>query len=171
LIVRWPGEVPAGVTEDAVVTSVDLFPTILALAGAAPAAPDPNLDGVSLVALLTRQGQFAPGPVYWHYPHYHPGGATPGGAIRDSDHKLIEFFEDDHVELYNLKDDLSETKDLAAEKPEMAAGLRKKLADWRRKVNARMPTPNPDYDPTKPPKWAARDTQRRLADAGVLFEE
>ena len=171
LIVRWPGVVPAGVTEDAVVTSVDFFPTILALAGAAPAAPDPNLDGVSLVALLTRQGRFAPGPVYWHYPHYHPGGATPGGAIRDSDYKLIEFFEDDHVELYNLKDDLSETKDLAAEKPEIAAGLRKKLADWRRKVNARMPTPNPDYDPAKPPKWAARDTQRRLADASVLFEE
>ncbi|HET6456890.1 MAG TPA: sulfatase/phosphatase domain-containing protein, partial [Armatimonadota bacterium] len=82
---------------------------------------------------------------YWHYPHYHR--CTPGGAIRDGDWKLIEFFEDGHVELYNLKDDLSETTDLAAKMPEKAEELRKKLADWRKSVDASMPTPNPDYEP------------------------
>jgi len=168
LIVRWPGVVPAGVTEEAVVTSVDFYPTILALAGVAPAEPDPAIDGTNRVPLLKRQGECPAVPVYWHYPHYHPGGATPGGAIRDGDDKLIEFFEDNRVELYNLKEDIGETKDLAAAMPEKAAALRRKLADWRLKVNARMPTANSDYDPKKAP---AKKAPRRVADAGLLFEE
>jgi len=171
MIVRWPGVVAAGVAEKAVVTSVDFFPTILALAGVAPAAPDPSIDGASLVPLLAPQGELAPVPVYWHYPHYHPGGATPGGVIRDGDYKLIEFFEDGRVELYNLKEDLGEKKDLAAAMPEKAAQLRRKLADWRRKTGARMPTPNPDYDPQKEPKRADKRSPPPLADAGPLFEE
>ena len=87
--------------------------------------------------------------LYWHYPHYHPGGATPYGAIRQGDWRLVEFYEDDRVELYDLKSDVGESKDLAAEKPEKARELRRKLAEWRKSVGAQMPSPNPNYEPSK----------------------
>ena len=148
MIVRWPGVVKPGTTSDEVVTSVDFFPTILEMAGAAP-DPDPKraLDGVSFAAVLKQTGRLTREAIYWHYPHYH--NTTPGGIIRAGDWKLIEYFEDGRVELYNLREDLGETRDLAAASPEKAQELRKKLADWRTSVGAQMPTPNPDYDPAK----------------------
>ena len=146
MIVRWPGVVKAGATCDEVVTSVDFFPTILEMAGAT-AEGAAGIDGVSIVPLLKQAGRLSREAVYWHYPHYH--NTLPGGAVRAGDWKLIEYFEDGRVELYNLKEDLGETKDLAAAMPEKAADLRKKLADWRKSVGAQMPTPNPDYDPAK----------------------
>ncbi|MBM4020548.1 MAG: sulfatase [Planctomycetes bacterium] len=148
LIVRWPGVVRPGSTSGEIVTSTDYFPTILEMAGAQPPAGR-ELDGVSIVPALRQTGRPARDAVYWHYPHYHPGGATPGGALRAGDWKLIEFFEDNHVELYNLKDDLGETKDLAPAMPDRAADLRRKLAAWRERMGAQMPAPNPDYDPAK----------------------
>ena len=147
MIVRWPGVVKPGSTSDAVVTSVDFYPTILAMAGAADPASD--VDGIDITAVLKGTGDLARDAVYWHYPHYHPGGATPGGIIREGPWKLIETFEDDRLELYNLHDDLGETKNLADAMPDRAAALRKKLAQWRRRVDAQMPTPNPDYDPKR----------------------
>lgn len=83
-----------------------------------------------------RKGSLERKAVYWHYPHYHPGGTSPAGAIRCGDWKLIEYFEDGHVELYNLKDDMSETTDLASKLPDKAAELKKMLADWRKSVGA-----------------------------------
>jgi len=148
LIVRWPGVVKAGTTSDEVVISVDFFPTILEMAGVAyEPGPKHALDGISFVSVLKQAGKLTREAVYWHYPHYH--NTTPGGIIRAGDWKLIEYFEDGRVELYNLREDLSETKDLAAASPEKAAELRKKLADWRTSVGAQMCTPNPDYDPSK----------------------
>jgi arylsulfatase A len=85
--------------------------------------------------------------LYWHYPHYHPGGATPYGAIRARDWRLVEFYEDMHVELYNLKDDVGEKHDRAKDLPEKAAELRDRLHAWRQAVGAQMPAPNPDYKP------------------------
>jgi len=150
LIVRWPGVVKPGTTSDEVVISIDFFPTILEMAGLAP-DPDPRhaLDGISFAAVLKQTGRLTREAVYWHYPHYHPGGATPGSIIRAGQWKLIEYFEDGRVELYNLREDLGEIKDLAAAMPEKTQELRKKLADWRASVGAQMPTPNPDYDPAK----------------------
>ena len=141
LIVRWPGKVKAGSTCDTPMISTDFYPTMLEMAGLKGSVP----DGVSIMPLLRQKGSIERKTFYWHYPHYHR--CTPGGAIRDGDWKLIEFFEDNHVELYNLKDDLGEKTDLAAKMPEKAGELRKKLADWRKSVNAAMPTPNPDYKP------------------------
>ena len=141
LIVRWPGKVKAGTVCDTPMISTDFYPTMLEMAGLKGSVP----DGVSIVPLLRQKGGTGQKTFYWHYPHYHR--TTPSGAIRDGDWKLIEFFEDNHVELYNLKDDLSETTDLAARQPEKAQELRKKLADWRKSVNAAMPTPNPEYKP------------------------
>jgi arylsulfatase A-like enzyme len=148
LIASWPGTIPAGKTCDAPVITPDWYPTILELAGVAR-APSQAVDGVSLVPLLREKGTLAREALYWHYPHYHPGGATPYGAIRQGDWRLVEFYEDGRTELYSLKDDVGEARDLAAEMPDRARGLQKNLADWRASVGAQMPTPNPNYEPPK----------------------
>ncbi|MDH7481284.1 MAG: sulfatase [Armatimonadota bacterium] len=148
LIVRWPGKVKEGSICNEVVTSTDYYRTICEIAGVKPPENQP-IDGVSIVSLLKQTGGINRKAVYWHYPHYHPGGTSPAGAIRCGDWKLIEYFEDGRIELYNLKDDVGETTDLAAKMPEKAAELRTMLADWRKSVGAAMPAPNPDYDPAK----------------------
>ena len=101
------------------------------------------MDGLSLVPLLKRHDAGATA-FYWHYPHYGNQGGAPGGAVRVGDYKLIEFYEDNRVELYNLRDDLGEQNDLAAEMPDKAAELRRMLHQWRSEVGALMPTPNPN---------------------------
>ncbi len=148
LIVRWPGKVKPGSRCDAPVTSTDYYSTILDIAKGSR-TPSRTSDGMSLVPLLTQAGSLERDAIYWHYPHYIPGRTSPAGAVRCGDWKLIEYFEDGRVELYNLKEDLSETTDLAARMREKAAELRKMLADWRESVGAVMPTPNPDYDPAR----------------------
>jgi arylsulfatase A-like enzyme len=143
-IARWPGRIAPGTTSDEPIISVDLYPTLLELAGA---RPDPGypLDGLSLVSLLfdrtTALGRQA---LYWHFPGYLGSGpnvwrTTPAGAVRMGDWKLQEFFEDGHVELYNLKDDLGEHHDLAATRPEKRDELHKMLRDWRAAIHAPMP--------------------------------
>jgi arylsulfatase A len=146
LIVKWPGVTKPGSRCDTPVISVDYLPTMLEMAGVQADAPQ-VVDGESLVPLLQQTGGLTRDTLYWHYPHYHPGGATPYSAIRQGDFKLIEFFEDQHVELYNLQDDIGEQHDLAEKLPDQAQALRTKLAAWRSQVGAQLPTPNPDYDP------------------------
>jgi arylsulfatase A-like enzyme len=150
LLVRCPGVTKPGSTSDAAVMTIDLMPTILELLGIRHELP---LDGVSLAALLKQTGQLADRPLYWHYPHYHPGGATPYGAMREGDYRLVEFFEDGRAELYNLRDDVGETRDLvtngSAADQERATRMLEQLHRWRAAVGAQMPTPNPDYDPVR----------------------
>ncbi|MGQ9505110.1 MAG: sulfatase [Thermogutta sp.] len=145
-IVRWPGVVTPGSVCNEPIISIDVYPTILEITGVADAEGHSS-DGVSIVPLLRQQGSLAKRAIYWHYPHYHRGGATPYSAVRDGDWKLIEFFEDNHVELYNLKEDPEESKDLATQYPEKADAIRAQLHRWREEVNAQLPTPNPDYQP------------------------
>ncbi len=83
--------------------------------------------------------------LYWHYPHYHR--TNPYGAIRQGKWKLIEFFEDGSLELYDLEADPNETRDLAASESGKASELLSNLKQWRVAVDAQMPTPNPAYDP------------------------
>ena len=165
LIVKWPGVVAPGTVEQTPVTSVDFYPTILEMTGAADKTGH-TVDGVSLTPLLSGSGKLNREAIYWHYPHYANAGSTPTGAIRQGDWKLIEFFEDNHVELYNLAEDEDETKDLAGERPELAAELQKKLAAWRAAVGAKPALPNPNYDPARAkqrkgysyyPKWNEAD--------------
>ena len=87
----------------------------------------------------------ARGPLFWHYPHYGNQGSAPCGAVRDGYWKLIEWYEDGSLEVFNLADDISEKINLAAENPTKAQDLHAKLAAWRNEVNAIMPTPNPDW--------------------------
>ncbi len=145
LIIRWPGVTKPGSVCHAPMISTDYYPTLLQVVGL-PLRPQQHVDGVSLVPLL-EGGTMPERPLFWHYPHYSNQGGGPGGAVRVGDFKLIEWFEDMHVELFNLRDDLGEQHDLAAAMPEKAAALRKQLHDWRASVNAAMPTPNPDYEP------------------------
>jgi arylsulfatase A-like enzyme len=151
LLIRWPGAAAAGATPDTPVITSDLFPTILEIAGLAP-RPEQHCDGVSLAPLIKQGGTIERTTLYWHYPHYGNQGGSPGGAIRDGNWKLIEFFEDRHVELFNLRDDPEESNDLAGKMTEKAAALREKLAAWCASVAAEMPTPNPDFVPGSDPK-------------------
>ncbi len=147
MIVRWPGTTKAGSVCDEPVTSTDFYPTMLEIADL-PAKPEQHCDGMSLTGLLKKpDSKLAPRELFWHYPHYGNQGGSPGGAVRAGDFKLIEFYEDDHVELYDLVKDIGEKKNLAAKMPEKAAELRKKLDDWRKSVKADMPKPNPNYKP------------------------
>ena len=84
--------------------------------------------------------------IYWHYPHYHGSGNRPSGAVRAGDYKLIEWYEDGQTELYNLKDDLSEQKDLATTRPEKTAELRRMLHAWHSEMDAKMPVGEPRND-------------------------
>ena len=121
----------------------DLVPTVLALAGAGEPAP----NGHSLLPLLTGEGDLERPAIYWHYPHYGNQGGTPGSSVRAGDWKLIEFFEDGRLELYNLREDVSEERNLADERPELTARLAGMLGAWRESVEAKIPQPNPGYVP------------------------
>ncbi len=141
LIVRWPGVTTAGTVCDEPVCVMDLHPTIAEAAGIELAGPEAAaLDGESLVPLLKDpHARLAREALYFHYPHYYTN-TTPAGAVRMRDWKLVEYFEDNRAELYNLQDDLGETANLANEQPQRAAELRDKLHQWRKDVGAQMPT-------------------------------
>jgi arylsulfatase A-like enzyme len=146
LIVRWPGVTRAGSLCDVPVTSPDVYPTFLEIAGLDP-LPRQHVDGVSIAPLLKGDGQPEREAIFWHYPHYANQGGTPGCSVRSGDYKLIEFFEDGHAELYNLREDVSEERDLSRALPEVAEGLRTMLHAWLKQVDAKIPLPNPDYAP------------------------
>lgn len=148
LIIDVPGMTKPGSICNTPVISTDFYPTILQLAGL-PLNPKQHSDGTSLVPLLEGK-PLARRPIFWHYPHYSNQGGAPAGAIRDGDWKLVEWFEDGRLELYNLRDDIGEKNNLAAANPDKTKELHEKLIAWRRDVNAVMPKPNPDYDPAHP---------------------
>ena len=152
LIIDWPGGAKPGTVCDTPVITMDLFPTLMEIAGI-PDGAKTAIDGVSLVPILKQSGDLTRDELFWHYPHYQhyqKGGATPYSAIRKGDYKLIESLTDQHVELYNIKDDISEQKDLAAQMPDKVNELRDRLNAWRKEVGAQFPTPNPKHDPAKP---------------------
>ena len=125
LIVRWPGVTQPGSTCRAPMMSTDYYPTFLEMAGL-PLRPRQHMDGVSLVPLL-KGGVPAERPIFWHYPHYSNQGGGPGGAVRVGNFKLIEWYEDMRVELFNLSDDPGERHDLSAVMPDKATALRRQL--------------------------------------------
>ncbi len=146
LLVRWPGVVRPGSRCDAPVTSPDFYPTLLEAAGLPP-MPEQHRDGESLVPLLRERGGLERDAIFWHYPHYGNQGGTPGCSVRMGDWKLIEFFEDSRAELYNLREDVSEAHDLAADQPARVAEMLERLHTWQESVNALIPEPNPEWTP------------------------
>jgi len=159
MIVRWPGEARPGSVCNTPVVGIDFYRTFLEMAGAQK-RPRQILDGESLVRLLKQSGTLKRDAIFWHFPCYLEGGhgtwrTTPAGAIRQGDLKLIEFFEDNRLELYNLRDDIGEKHDLAKVMPEKARQLHRRLVEWRKSVGAPVPSkPNPGYDPEAKPDSA-----------------
>jgi arylsulfatase A-like enzyme len=141
LIVRWPHVIKAGSFSDTPVTSVDFFPTFCALAGVQP-GPKHAIDGVSLLPVLKQTGKLGRDAIFWHYPHYNDR-TTPHSIVRQGDFKLIEYFEDGRLELFNLNTDIGEKKNLASPQPEQARKMHQLLADWRKQVGAQLPIPKP----------------------------
>jgi arylsulfatase A-like enzyme len=146
LLVKWPGVTKPDSICNKPVSSPDFFPTILTMAGLQP-IPQQHLDGTSLVPELQGTNSHER-PLFWHYPHYSNQGGSPYGAVRLGDFKLIEWYEDMRVELYDLRSDIAEKNNLATDKPETAAALTARLHSWRAEVKAQMPEPNPSYDPS-----------------------
>ena len=157
MIVRWPGKVSPGTHCDIPVIGVDFYPTFIKIAG----IRKPSgliLDGKNILPLFTGKNKYKKREIFWHFPAYLQATkrflpdliwrTTPVSVIRKGDWKLLEFFEDGHLELYNLEEDIGETNNLAAQMPGKAKNLHKKLLKWREKVNAPVPTElNPEYDP------------------------
>jgi arylsulfatase A len=143
-LVRWPGVVKAERASPVPVVTHDLYPTLLEACGV---EVKEKVDGVSLVSLLRGEGEPKREALYWHYPHYANQRSRPGGAVRAGKWKLIESYEDNRRELFDLSKSVGEHRNLAAEQPEVVKRLAGQLDAWRREVGAKMPRPNPDYVP------------------------
>jgi len=146
LIIKWPSVARAGRVVSEPVISTDLYPTCLSAAGL-PLRPHQHLDGVDLRPLVSGDRPHSPRSLYWHFPHYndHPS-SVPSSVIRKGHWKLIETFDPEGVELFDLAADLSETKSLASAQPGQVNELRQDLEAWRVAVGAEKMQPNPDYD-------------------------
>lgn len=154
MIVKWPGKGKKGTVCDEPVISVDFFPTILEMVGAENKIK--GIDGKSFTRLVQGE-EMDRGPIYWHFPHYsNHGMQSPGGAIRDGDYKLLEYFENGTVQLFNLKNDIGEQNDLSKIEVKKTKELTTKLRQWRKDVDAQMMKPNPDYDPATD-FWSGRN--------------
>ncbi len=149
MIVKWPGNTESGSVCDVPVISTNFYPTMLEMSGL-DFRPEQHIDGISMVSLL--KGKENPDDfqtLFFHYPHYGNQGGTPGAAIREGKYKLIEFFEDGRVELYDLSEDVGEKNDLSIQMPEMVKELQDKLHQWQKEVEARFPAKNPFYEVTQ----------------------
>ncbi|HEY3393644.1 MAG TPA: sulfatase, partial [Lacipirellulaceae bacterium] len=165
-IFRWTGVIKLGRTDATPINSVDLYPTLVELTSAQLPADHP-LDGVSYAPLLTGAKQSLDrDAIYWHFPGYLGAGrnmwrTTPCGAVRSGDWKLMEFFEDGRLELYNLKDDIAEQRNLAAQQPETTREMHDKLLAWRNGIGAAMPTSNTPSDDDASRARRKQNRQRR----------
>jgi arylsulfatase A-like enzyme len=164
-IFRWKDTIKPGRASATPINSVDLYPTLVELAGAEPPA-DYALDGLSYAAVLSGEREsLERDAIFWHFPGYLGAGrglwrTTPAGAVRSGDWKLIEYFEDGRLELYNLKGDMGEQRNLAAEQPAKAQEMHDKLIAWRKSVGARLPTANMVQDDTDRPRKKNRQRNR-----------
>jgi arylsulfatase A-like enzyme len=166
MIVKWPGVTKAGSQCDVPVISTNFYPTILEMAGVTKDPGNPA-DGVSMVPLLKQTGLPKQDALFWHYPHYSNQGGRPGAAMRQGDFKIIEWYEDGSVELYNLRDDIGEARNLAAKMPEKARDMKARLDAWLKELNPEMPKPNPDYDKATETQGLGPAIQEQLR-TGVL---
>ena len=139
LIVFWPGHTDPGMVTDVPVTGTDFYPTLLEMLDL-PLMPEQHKDGISFVPLLEGKPFNGHDAIYWHFPHYsNHGNQSPGGAIRVGKYKLLEYFENGTVQLYDLENDLGELRDISKERPEITQELLKMLQDWRQETDAKMP--------------------------------
>lgn len=144
-IVSWPGFIAPGSVSDEYFSTVDYLPTISAIAGINE-IPE-GVDGVNITSLFLEPGKkhHSERSLFWHYPHFSNQLGRPAGAVRAGDFKLVELYESGRLELYDLKNDVSESSDISKKNKGKTQELHKLLSDWLQDMNARMPLPNPDY--------------------------
>jgi arylsulfatase A len=158
-IARWQDTIPAESLCETPAITMDLYPTLLEVASVNAAADQPP-DGFSLTRLIHNpRASLEREMLFWHLPHYHH--SSPSSAIRNGDWKMIEFYETGSCELYDLHHDLGEQHDLAATQPDRVESMRVALSDWRKQVAARMPKPNPDYDPQRATELSKANNGKR----------
>ena len=145
-LVSWPGHIAPRLETDAVVSGVDIYPTVLDLAGL-PLRETEHRDGVSLAGALRDKTPVPDRMLVWHYPHYGNQGGDPSSIVRHGNWKLVHTYEDDRDELYRLVEDPMETTDVAAIYPEQTKRMRAELESWLREAEVALPVRNPDYDP------------------------
>jgi arylsulfatase A-like enzyme len=144
LMIRWPEAASAGECNTPVL-SCDLYPTLLRMVGLQP-DPDHVPDGIDITPLLRHpEVAIEDRSLFFHYPHYYPT-TSPVSAIRSGDWKLLKYYEDQRVELYNLADDPGERNDLSTMNTAMAQRLEHQLSDWLAEVSAQMPETNPGWN-------------------------
>lgn len=145
LIIKWAEEIKPGSVCHFPVTSTDFYPTFLEAAGL-NLLPEQHQDGISIMPLLKGEEKINRDVICWHYPHYGNQGGTPGCSIRMGKYKLIEFFEDNHLELYDIENDISEKNNIAKNHPDLTEKIYSKLKNWRESVHAKIPKPNPEWN-------------------------
>jgi len=143
-IFSWQGKIAPGSVSDKYFSSIDYLPTLCSIAGINKLPG--NIDGISILPLLTgRSNVGEERPLFWHYPHFSNQLGRPAGAVRVGDYKLVESYETGKLELYDLKEDISESADLSLKMKQKTEDLFKLLNVWRKNVKANMPVQNPDY--------------------------
>ena len=150
-LVVWPGVTKPGTVNDTIIQSIDWMPTLLDIAGVdLPESAKP--DGISIVPAI-KGGALAREAIYTHFPHDTPAsGQHPGTSVRRGDWKLIRLFAQnddgsDQLELYNIREDLGETKNRAAEQPALVAELNALITKFLAETAAVIPVRNPSYRP------------------------
>lgn len=144
-IMNWAGKIVPGKVSDSYFSSIDYLPTICELTGIIQLPPD--VDGKSVFPMiLNPEAETAQTrPLFWHYPHFSNQLGRPAGSVRVGDYKLVELYESGKLELYNLKEDISESNDLSRKMKGKTKEMHCLLIDWRKQMNAQMPVPNPNY--------------------------
>lgn len=156
LIVKWPAKIKPAQTSEAIITSVDFYPTFLELAGVEK--PNQVLDGKSILPELLENSFDPERAIYWHYPVYHHD--QPMGAIHKGDWKLVENFVTGKLSLYNLRADISEAMDLSELYPTKTDELTQLLKTWQKNVGAEFPVSNPNFDESKRYEWGVHPDRK-----------
>lgn len=160
MIIKWPNQGKAGTVSDVPVISTDFYPSLLKMAGLS-AIPAQHVDGTDITPLLKGGRKIKRKALYWHFPHYSNHGLqSPGGAIRYGKYKLLDYFENGTVQLFNLSTDPGEQHDLAASMPRKVKKMKRMLDAWRKNVHAAMMPPNPDYKPGSAPQLQTGETNK-----------
>jgi len=150
LYIRLPGQIEKGAICDVPVSGIDFYPTFMDIVGL-DIPSGQTIDGMSILPLLkgSENRELAERDLFWHYPHYGNQGGDPSSIIRSGEWKLIHYYENGKDELYNIVDDPGEQNDVLAENGDRATALRQRLDMWLAEVNAKLPIPDPQYDPAK----------------------
>lgn len=148
MIIKWPEQKVAGVTSDVPVIGTDFYPTLLKMAGL-KLMPSQHKDGTDLSPLLSGKQKISRKALFWHFPHYsNHGMQSPGAVIREGKYKLLEYFENGTVQLFDLAKDPGEQQDISSAMPAKVRKMKKKLHQWQKKTGAAMMPVNPEYQST-----------------------